>query len=111
MRNRVSSAEDRELRAVLYHSAAELVTDWPAIFARQGFRILECRDIISETLPTWERVRAVYRRRDGEVSAATAGGLRTERSPISSGSAASSQRTGPSPCSPRRSPGRADRGN
>jgi O-methyltransferase StaMB len=67
MRNRVSSAEDRELRAVLYHSAAELVTDWPAIFARQGFRIRECLDIISDTLPTWERVRAVYRLRDNEV--------------------------------------------
>ena len=67
MRNRVSPAEDRELRAVLYHSAAELVTDWPAIFVRQGFRIRECRDIISDTLPTWERVRAVYRLRDNEV--------------------------------------------
>jgi cyclopropane fatty-acyl-phospholipid synthase-like methyltransferase len=67
MRNRVSSAEDRELRAVLYHSAAELVTDWPAIFARQGFRIRECLDIIGDTLPTWERVRAVYRLRDNEV--------------------------------------------
>jgi cyclopropane fatty-acyl-phospholipid synthase-like methyltransferase len=67
MRNRVSPAEDRELRAVLYHSAAELVTDWPAIFVRQGFRIRECRDIISDTLPTWERVRAVYKLRDNEV--------------------------------------------
>jgi cyclopropane fatty-acyl-phospholipid synthase-like methyltransferase len=67
MRNRVSSADDRELRAVLYHSAAELVTDWPALFARQGFRIRECLDIISDTLPTWERVRAVYRLRDNEV--------------------------------------------
>jgi cyclopropane fatty-acyl-phospholipid synthase-like methyltransferase len=67
MRNEVSSAEDRELRAVLYHSAAELVTDWPAIFARQGFRVRECLDIISDTLPTWERVRAVYKLRDDEV--------------------------------------------
>jgi cyclopropane fatty-acyl-phospholipid synthase-like methyltransferase len=67
MRNRVSPAEDRELRAVLYHSAAELVTDWPALFVRQGFRIRESRDIISDTLPTWERVRAVYRLRDNEV--------------------------------------------
>jgi cyclopropane fatty-acyl-phospholipid synthase-like methyltransferase len=67
MRNRVSSAEDHELRAVLYHSAAELVTDWPAVFVRQGFRIREFRDIISDTLPTWDRVRAVYRLRDTEV--------------------------------------------
>jgi len=28
----VSRADDRDLRAVLYHSAAELITDWPAIF-------------------------------------------------------------------------------
>ena len=35
-RNDVSAAEDRELRAVLYHSAAELVTDWPALFGARG---------------------------------------------------------------------------
>jgi cyclopropane fatty-acyl-phospholipid synthase-like methyltransferase len=63
-----SPAEDRALRAVLYHSGAELVTNWPAIFARRGFRVVECRDIISETLPTWEHARAVYERRDGEVT-------------------------------------------
>jgi cyclopropane fatty-acyl-phospholipid synthase-like methyltransferase len=67
MRDRVSRADDRELRAVLYHSAAELVTDWPAIFVRQGFRVVESRDIIADTLPTWEHVRAVYQRRNGEV--------------------------------------------
>ena len=31
-RNDVSAAEDREVRAVLYHSAAELITDRPALF-------------------------------------------------------------------------------
>jgi cyclopropane fatty-acyl-phospholipid synthase-like methyltransferase len=67
LRNRVSSSEDRELRAVLYHSAAELVTDWPAIFAHQGFRVRECQDIMRDTLPTWEHVRAVYQLRDSEV--------------------------------------------
>jgi cyclopropane fatty-acyl-phospholipid synthase-like methyltransferase len=67
LRNRVSASDDRELRAVLYHSAGELVTDWPAIFAHQGFQVRECRDIIHHTLPTWERVRAVYRLRDSEV--------------------------------------------
>jgi O-methyltransferase StaMB len=65
---RPSPAEDRALRAVLYHSGAELVTDWPAIFASHGFRVVECRDIISETLPTWKQARAVYERRDGEVT-------------------------------------------
>ncbi len=67
LRAGVSAAEDRELRAVLYHSAAELVTDWPATFERNGFRIVECRDIIADTLPTWERVQAVYQGRNGEV--------------------------------------------
>jgi cyclopropane fatty-acyl-phospholipid synthase-like methyltransferase len=68
LRARPSPAEDRALRAVLYHSGAELVTDWPAIFASHGFRVVECRDIISETLPTWDHAQAVYERRDGEVS-------------------------------------------
>jgi hypothetical protein len=67
LRNPVSPADDRELRAVLYHSGAELVTDWPAIFSREGFRIVESRDIIVETLPTWDHVRAVYGTRDGDV--------------------------------------------
>jgi cyclopropane fatty-acyl-phospholipid synthase-like methyltransferase len=67
LREGVSRAEDRDVRAVLYHSAAELVTDWPAIFVGQGFRVIECRDIISDTLPTWEHVRAVYQARNGEV--------------------------------------------
>jgi hypothetical protein len=52
---------------VLYHSGSELVTDWPAIFAGRGFRVVECRDIITATQPTWEHARAVYERRDGEV--------------------------------------------
>jgi cyclopropane fatty-acyl-phospholipid synthase-like methyltransferase len=63
----VSRADDRELRAVLYHSAAELVTDWPALFRRAGFRIVELHDIIAETLPTWDHVRAVYGTRGDEV--------------------------------------------
>jgi cyclopropane fatty-acyl-phospholipid synthase-like methyltransferase len=60
-------AEDRALRAVLYHAGAELVTDWPAVFARHGFRVIEERDIVAETMPTWERARAVCARRGGEV--------------------------------------------
>src|SRR6266540_4128239 len=63
-----SPAQDQALRAVLYHSGAELVTDWPAIFADHGFWVVECRDIITATLPTWEHARAVYERRDGEVT-------------------------------------------
>jgi O-methyltransferase StaMB len=67
LRNGLSRADDRELRSVLYHSAAELVTDWPALFERAGFLVVESRDIIFETLPTWEHARAVYRSRHGEV--------------------------------------------
>ena len=67
LRDGVTPAENRELRAVLYHSAAELVSDWPALFAAQGFQIAESADIIEDTLPTWEHVRAVYRLRDSEV--------------------------------------------
>ena len=59
--------EDRTLRAVLYHSGTELVSDWPAIFAREGFHVLECQDIIEQTLPTWRHARAVYSRRATEV--------------------------------------------
>ena len=61
-------AENGVLRAVLYHSGAELVSDWPAIFARAGFGIVECRDIILETLPTWVHARAVYEQRAREVA-------------------------------------------
>lgn len=63
-----TAAEDRALRALLYHSGAELVTDWPALFARHGFRVVKSRDILKETLPTWEHALAVYHRRDGEVT-------------------------------------------
>ena len=60
-------AADRALRAVLYHTGAELVTDWPAVFADHGFRVLEQRDIVANTMPTWEHARAVYTRKGGEV--------------------------------------------
>ena len=68
LRARPSPPKDHALRALLYHSGTELVTDWPAIFANHRFRVVECRDIIAETLPTWEHARTVYERRDGEVT-------------------------------------------
>jgi cyclopropane fatty-acyl-phospholipid synthase-like methyltransferase len=67
LRTYPSREEDRVLRAVLYHSGAELVSDWPAIFARQGFRIVQCRDILEQTQPTWKHARAVYQQRAREV--------------------------------------------
>jgi cyclopropane fatty-acyl-phospholipid synthase-like methyltransferase len=68
LRARPTRAENGVLRALLYHSGDELVSDWPAIFVRQGFRIVECRDIILETLPTWVHAQAVYEQRAREVA-------------------------------------------
>jgi sarcosine/dimethylglycine N-methyltransferase len=66
-RVRPSPAQDRVLRAVLYHSGSELVTDWPALFAARGFRIVESRDIIRQTLPTWDHARAIYDAHNGQI--------------------------------------------
>jgi cyclopropane fatty-acyl-phospholipid synthase-like methyltransferase len=60
--------DDRALRAVLYHSGSELVTDWAALFVRHGFTIVGGRDIIAETMPTWDRIRAVYDQRSVEAA-------------------------------------------
>ncbi len=62
-----SQQEDHALRAVLYHSGAELVTDWPALFVRHGFTIVDRGDIIADTIETWDRVRAVYEQRSVEA--------------------------------------------
>jgi SAM-dependent methyltransferase len=94
LRSHVSPAEDRELRAVLYHSACELVTDWPSLFVRQGFQVIECLDLISDTLLTWDHVRASTNDETERLAAATATGWRTELWPTSSASAAFSPLTG-----------------
>src|SRR4029450_1050018 len=52
--------DDHTLRAVLYHRGEELVTDWPALFLGRGFRVVNCQDIIGETMPTWDRTRGIY---------------------------------------------------
>jgi hypothetical protein len=62
------SEEDHALRAVPYHSGADLVTDWPALFVRHRFRIVDRRDIIADTIDTWDRVRAVYEQRSVEAA-------------------------------------------
>ena len=59
--------DDRTLRAVLYHRGEELVTDWPALFLRHGFSVVDSRDIIAETMPTWDRTQAIYEERSSEV--------------------------------------------
>jgi hypothetical protein len=55
-----TAAEDRALRALLYHSGRELLTDWPALFAAAGFRLGTVCDIQAQTLPTWQHVQAAY---------------------------------------------------
>jgi hypothetical protein len=50
----------RGARRRLPQEGAELVTDWPLLFARNGFTIIERQDIIAETLPSWAHARAVY---------------------------------------------------
>ena len=37
-----TAAEDRALRALLYHSGYELLTDWPGLFAAAGFQLQRC---------------------------------------------------------------------
>ena len=63
-----SQKEDHALRAVLYHRGAELVTDWPALFVRHGFTIADRRDIIADTIATWDRVRIVHEQRSVEAA-------------------------------------------
>lgn len=52
--------DDHTLRSVLYHRGQELVTDWPALFRRHGFTVIDAQDIIAETMPTWDRTQAIY---------------------------------------------------
>ena len=59
--------DNQTLRAVLYHRGEELVTDWPALFLRHGFSVIDSQDIIAETMPTWHRTQAIYEERRGEV--------------------------------------------
>jgi cyclopropane fatty-acyl-phospholipid synthase-like methyltransferase len=60
-------ADNQTLRSVLYHDGTELVTDWPALFLRQGFKAVDCQDIIAETMPTWHHTQAIYAQRSNEI--------------------------------------------
>lgn len=59
--------EDKALRATLYHTGSELVTDWPTRFLTGGFKVEEYRDVHAATLPTWAHVLEVYSLRSAEV--------------------------------------------
>ena len=62
-----TAAEDRALRALLYHSARELLTDWPGLFAAAGFQLGTVRDIQAQTLPAGQHVQAVYRQHAAQI--------------------------------------------
>jgi cyclopropane fatty-acyl-phospholipid synthase-like methyltransferase len=64
-----TAAEDRALRALLYHSGADLLTDWPGLFTAAGFQLGTVRDIQAQTLPTWQHVGSVYRQHTDQVHA------------------------------------------
>ena len=64
-----TAAEDRALRALLYHSGRELLTDWPGLFAAAGFQLGTVRDIQAQTLPTWQHVQSVYRQHAEQLQA------------------------------------------
>jgi cyclopropane fatty-acyl-phospholipid synthase-like methyltransferase len=59
--------DNHTLRAVLYHRGEELVTDWPALFRRHGFTVIDSHDIIEKTMPTWHRTQVIYEERSSEV--------------------------------------------
>lgn len=60
-------AEEKTMEAILYHKGRELVTDWPKIFRENGFQIEEQKNIINETMPTWQYSIAVYEKKHAEV--------------------------------------------
>ena len=62
-----TAAEDRALRALLYHSARELLTDGPGLFAAAGFQLGTVRDIQAQTLLTGQHVQAVYRQHAAQI--------------------------------------------
>jgi cyclopropane fatty-acyl-phospholipid synthase-like methyltransferase len=61
-------ADRRALRSVFYDNGSSLVTDWPAVFAEQGFIVSDYRCILEQTMPTWEHVRGIYTVREGELA-------------------------------------------
>ncbi|MDO8462302.1 MAG: methyltransferase domain-containing protein [Deltaproteobacteria bacterium] len=62
-----SMDEEKAMRMILYHSGAELVTDWPALFEKRGFVIQEKRNILPQTMKTWDHTVAIYEERAAEV--------------------------------------------
>src|SRR5437867_4135106 len=67
LHTRPPPTDNHTLRALLYHRGEELVTDWPALFLRHGFSVIDCQDIITETMPTWHHTQTIYDDRRSEV--------------------------------------------
>ena len=63
------ACEEKAMKMILYHQGRELITDWPALFQRRGFEIIEEHDMIDHTMPTWDHFIAVYEERRNEVEA------------------------------------------
>src|SRR5271165_2062180 len=97
-----TAAEDRALRALLYHSARELLTDWPGLFTAAGFQLRTVRDIQAQTLPTGQHARPCTGSTRRRYGCATAGGsalvspavstARSPWSPLRSDAAAATRR-------------------
>jgi len=64
---RPTRKEEDAMRTILYHDGAELMTDWPSIFEKQGFTIKHRMDIIEDTRRTWDHSISIYEERAAEV--------------------------------------------
>lgn len=62
-----TAEEEKIMRAILYHEGKELITDWASLFRAQGFEVLEEKEILSETMPTWDHSIAVYENQSKQV--------------------------------------------
>lgn len=60
--------EEQTMRTILYHTGDELITNWPDIFIKNGFNIVEQKNIMRETMKTWDHSLAVYEARADEVN-------------------------------------------
>lgn len=55
-----TAEEDRILQTILYHKGNELMSDWAEIFCKAGFSIADKKEILKETMKTWEFNLKVY---------------------------------------------------
>jgi SAM-dependent methyltransferase len=99
-----SPAEDRALRAVLYHSGAELVSDWPRSSPATASGSSSAETSSARRCPPGSTLAPSTNGVTARSPAATAKGSPAASPLASSGSRGSSPRTAPSPCSAPTSP-------